>query len=85
MESFPREAMMVISALPLLGLGILVVVLVSLGAKRDRWILPGVTMVILAVSSWGAAMEFGPRVKSWWERPPAMAPVDITSAASGEN
>jgi hypothetical protein len=69
MNALPQEAMILLSVLPFLGLGILAVVLVSLGSNRDRYILPGVLAVVLAVSSWGAAQEYGPRVQALLNKP----------------
>lgn len=74
MNTLPQETLIVLSALPLLGLGILAVVLFALGSNRDRYILPGALAVLLAVSTWGAAKEYGPRVKALIAKPAPAAP-----------
>jgi hypothetical protein len=76
MESLPHAAIIIISTLPLLGLGIIAVVLLSLATNRDRWILPGTLIMMLAAAGWGAAMEYGPKAMELLEN---RAPAEVAS------
>jgi hypothetical protein len=76
MESLPHAAIIVISTLPLLGLGIIAVVLLSLATNRDRWILPGTVIMIVAAAGWGTAMEYGPKAMELLAN---MAPAEVAS------
>jgi len=59
MDVDPGIQSLILSTLPFLGLSVLAIVLVALATKRDRYILPGVLVAFLAISSWGAAREYG--------------------------
>ena len=84
MSSLPQGVMIFLSLLPMLGLGLLAVVLLSLGSNRDRWILPGALAVSWRSRVGGAAMEYGPRVKALLNQPkPEIAEIDDSQSAPG--
>lgn len=85
MESIPKEAMVLISILPLIGLGLLTVVLLSLGLKRDRWIVPGMVMVVLAAAGWGTATEFGGKVNQLIAKAPESPPAAANPSENSES
>lgn len=67
MESMPHSAVIMLLALPVLGLGILSIVLFALGANREKWIVPGVAVMIMTVAGFSAAMEYGGKVADFLE------------------
>ena len=64
MEQIPHGLSVALGTLPLLGAGLLVLIVASLAADRDRWIVPGTVAVLMLAAGISAAMEFGPQVQS---------------------
>ncbi len=62
MESLPQGASLIIVIMPLLGIGLLAVVLAALIANREKLIVPGAVSVVILAASIGVAMEYGPRM-----------------------
>ena len=80
MEGLPHGLTVLLGSLPLLGFGILALVLFALASDRDRLIVPGTVAVLVLVGGLAAAMEYGGQMKSALvsrlERPaPAEPPV----------
>jgi len=68
MESIPHTASIIITGLPLVGLGVLAVVLLALAAGRERIIIPGTVMVVLLVAGFAAAFEYRAQLALLLER-----------------
>ncbi len=81
MAGTSHGSLMLMSAMPLLGLGILAVVLLAMALNRDRWIVPGSIAVILAASGWAAAMEYGPQARELLARSMAPAPARVAATS----
>lgn len=82
MQALPSFTDLILLVMPLLGLGILTVVLTSMIANRDRWIVPGTIMVLLAVAGLAMAIEYGDSLRSLMEKPEPVAeePAPIVAA-----
>ncbi|HUT55622.1 MAG TPA: hypothetical protein VM658_19690 [bacterium] len=78
MPGTSHGALILVSTMPLLGLGVLAVVLLAMAVNRDRWIVPGSIAVIIAASGWAAAVEYGPQARKLLARSEAPAQVAAT-------
>jgi hypothetical protein len=85
MEGLPHGLTVLLGSLPLLGFGILALVLFALASDRDRLIVPGTVAVLVLVGGLAAAMEYGGQMKSALvnrlERP---APAEQPASAGEE-
>jgi len=77
MEQTGSLAQMIIWTMPLMGLAILAVVLVLLGANKDRFIVPATLIAVVLVAGISAGFEYRDEIAARFTPEPAPEPVVV--------